>query len=92
MDLADAATNDHFGLRPDDFFKSFRLAKSATALQRLGAAIAAQQAVNVIRFPSNARHCKGETGYNLAIFPAALVAPNHLEILGNGPTPLERWP
>lgn len=92
LDLADSATVAHFGLETNDLFEGFRLAKKVTPLQRLGATIAGQEVVSAMRFPSKARHSKGETGYNLAIFPAALIAPNFLEILGNGLNPLERWP
>lgn len=91
IDLGDKSTCEHFGLSDDDFFKAFRLATAPTTLQQLGAEIAAQKVVTAIRFPSNARHQKGELGYNFAIFPGSLQSPDSLSILGN-PSPLESWP
>lgn len=91
IDLGDLATRVHFGLSDDDFFKSFRLAKTPTILQQLGAEIAAQKVVTAIRFPSNARHRNGGLGFNFAIFRDSLQSPDSLSILGN-PYPLESWP
>ena len=91
LDLGDPATCGHFKLGVDDFYKSFRLMPDTTPLQRIGEAVSAQMRITAIRFPSNARHRRGEAGFNFAVFPGAIQPPDTLSILGDT-GPLESWP
>ncbi len=92
LDFEDDNVRRHFGVNDDDFFKGYRLAGSLTPLQLLGAAIAAQTMIAAIRFPSNARRRKGEQGFNFAVFPDSIKAPDWLAILGKAGAFLEQWP
>ncbi len=92
LNFGDAAVCRHFRVKADEFFQSFRLATSPTALQLLGKAIAVQTVITAIRFPSNARHRKGERGFNFALFRDAVYFPNSLAILGKAGAILEEWP
>jgi hypothetical protein len=90
--MGDARTVKHFGLTPVDFFSPFRLISHEPPLEQLGRAINRQRKVCAIRFPSEARHAKSETGFNLVIFKCAVAAPDSLRILGPSGTSLEDWP
>jgi hypothetical protein len=92
IDLATQEAVAHFGFTDADFFEAFRLKPTPTRLQCLGDAIHDQKRIIAIRFPSNACHAKGKTGYNWAIFPDALGAPDSLKILGRKGAILEEWP
>jgi RES domain-containing protein len=92
LDLGDKATRKHFGLTDADFFKSFRLATQMPPLQALGEAVSQQKKIVAIRFPSNACHKEKRSGFNMAIFPDALEAPDYLGILGRKGATLEKWP
>lgn len=59
-----------------DLKSGWRLAKEPTLLQELGRAISLQQAVAALRFPSVAARSAGLAGWNVAIYPAALAAPD----------------
>lgn len=92
IDLETLNARAHFGLTEADFFEGFRLKTSPTLLQSLGRAISRQKRIVAIRFPSNACHTKGAAGFNWAIFPKSIIAPDSLKILGRGGASLEEWP
>lgn len=92
LDMGEDATRAHFGLTDADFFEGFRLKKKTTPLQAIGAALALQKKVVAIRFPSHACHREKRTGFNLAIFPEAIQAPDFVKILGRKGATLEEWP
>ncbi len=94
VDLASEITIDALGLTDDDLYGSWRLAKDPTRLQLLGLAISRQTAIAAIRYRSAAAHASasGREGWNVAVFPAAVAAPDRVEILGNSPEPLEVLP
>ncbi len=92
LDFADSATCTHFGVTNADFFGGFRLATTSTRLQQIGRAISRQTKITAMRFPSNAQHHLGQTGFNFAVFPDAIRAPDSLAILGGPTGVLESWP
>ena len=92
LDMGEEATRTHFGLTDADFFEGFRLKKKTTPLQAIGAALALQKKVVAIRFPSHACQRESRTGFNLAIFPEAIEAPDFVKILGRKGATLEEWP
>ena len=75
-----------------DFHGPWRMAASPTLLQRWGAAISGQRVVTAVRYPSAAAHAAGESGWNVAIFPAALVPPDSVAILAAADRLLEVLP
>jgi hypothetical protein len=59
-----------------------------TRLQQLGLAIRGQYRVSAIRFTSDAWRA-GTEGWNVAIFPSAIVAPSRVRILGKSGAALD---
>jgi RES domain-containing protein len=92
VDLAEQEVLDLLGLSERDFFEPWRQLASPTRLQQLGLAISSQRVICAIRYPSNACHHFGTSGWNLAIFPSALARPSRVRILGEGGKPLEELP
>lgn len=92
LDLGDASVLHHLGLTNDDLFAPWRFALSAPRTQELGRAVARQQRVAALRFPSDACRKTGTTGYNVAIFKSALVRPDSFTILGRAGVVLQSWP
>jgi hypothetical protein len=92
LDMNAEAARTQFGLTYSYFFVGFRLKKQTTPLQAIGAALALQKKVVAIRFPSHACHRESRTGFNLAIFPEAIEAPDFVKILGRKGATLEEWP
>lgn len=92
LDLADPATIEHFGLKDEDFTRSY-VTKSGDLipLQEIGKAVARQKRISAIRFPSNAMRKQGKAGSNLVIFQDIVTAPDFLEIM-EGDKVVERWP
>jgi RES domain-containing protein len=91
LDLDDADVSDSLQLKENDFYGSWRL-RGRTRLQSLGLSISLQKRIVAIRFPSAAARSERTAGWNLALFKAALAAPDRVEILGDGTRPLEVLP
>lgn len=92
VDLGDAATLAHFDIDLGELFAKFKLSVRPTLLQQLGYVVSRQTEICAIRFPSNACRKVGRSGWNLAVFPDALRAPDSLIIHGPGDSVLEQWP
>jgi RES domain-containing protein len=92
VDLSRAAVLKTLGVSADDVFAAWRSAPSPTRLQRLGLAVSRQRRVSAIRFASDACRRAGIRGWNLAIFPDAIVAPSRVRILGKSGASLEELP
>jgi hypothetical protein len=90
IDLEKPNVRSILDLSTADLFEPWRGAASPTRLQRLGLAISRQRIVSAIRYPSDACRQAGTQGWNVAIFPEAVVAPSGLRILGRSGTVLER--
>lgn len=92
LDLTDPATLNHFGLKDEDFIRSYVTKSGALIpLQEIGKAVAHQERITAIRFPSNAMRKQGKEGYNLVIFQDIVETPDFLEIM-EGDQVVERWP
>jgi RES domain-containing protein len=91
LDLTDTATIEHFGLKDEDFTRSY-VTKSGDLipLQEIGKAVARQKRISAIRFPSNAMRKQGKAGNNLVVFQDIVAAPDFLEIM-EGDKVVERW-
>lgn len=92
LDLDDEKTMTALRLSPGDLEAPWRLAARPTRLQELGRAISEQRAIAALRFPSVAARREGLQGWNVAVYPKGLVAPNRVEILGASDMPLEVLP
>lgn len=92
LDLSNAEVRSILDLGHEDLFGSWRLKTSSTRLQKIGEVISKQKEVSAIRYPSWAAKRLGNPGWNLAIFPSALKAPDLLEIRGDSDIPLEVLP
>lgn len=90
LDLADPATRDAAGLKARDMTAAWQRAKAPTRAQRVGL-VASQMGIAAIRFPSDAARACGASGFNLVLFPAGVVAPDRVRILGPTRTPLQEW-
>lgn len=91
LDLADGETLRLLALTNEDLEGAWRL-RQPTPLQELGRAISRQSLVTAIRYPSAAAAKAGGSGWNVAIYPATLEAPDRVEILGRSRTPIEVLP
>jgi len=92
VDLSGPAVLKALGMSIDDVLEAWRSAPSPTRLQRLGLAVSSQRRVCAIRFASDACRRAGTTGWNVAVFPGAIVAPSRVWILGRSDTSLEELP
>lgn len=92
VDLSRPAVLKALRLSTEDLRQPWRTAVSPTRLQQLGLAISKQRRVNAVRYPSDACRRAGNNGWNIAIFPGAIVAPSSLRILGRSGTALEELP
>lgn len=92
IDLSRPAVLKMLGISADDLFTAWRSVPSPTRLQRLGLAVSAQQRVSAIRFASDACRRAGTKGWNVAIFPDAIVTPSRVRILGKSSASLEELP
>lgn len=92
VDLSRPAVRATLGLSADDLREPWRGAAAPTPLQRLGLAISRQRRVSAIRYASDACRRAGKTGWNVAIFPEAVVAPTRVRILGKSGVSLEELP
>ncbi len=92
LDLKSAQVRRSLGLADGDFFAGWRLKPTPTRLQQIGGTITRQRRIVAIRYPSWAAKKLGKPGWNLAIFPSALEAPDRLEILGDSEVPLAVFP
>jgi RES domain-containing protein len=91
LDLGNSETLRLLGLTREDLEGSWRL-RQPTRLQELGRAISRQVSIAALRSPSAAAAMAGARGWNVAIFPASLEAPDRVEILGRSLEPLEILP
>lgn len=92
VDLGDRETLRILGLTREELYGTWRLARGLTRLQLLGNSISGQRRISAIRFPSAATTLWRKPGWNLAIFPGALEAPDRVEILGRDDAPIEVIP
>jgi RES domain-containing protein len=92
VDLAQRRALRTLGMVKDDLFESWRLRAAPTRLQLLGAAISRQSVIAALRYPSAAARSAGDSGWNVAIYPAALRSPDRVEILGDSAEPLAVLP
>jgi hypothetical protein len=63
-----------------------------TKLQRFGDAVARQQRFGAVRFPSDAARTRGFKGFNIVLFPSAIVAPMSVVIRDDPGVEIQRWP
>ena len=91
LDLADGETVRLLGLTREDLEGAWRL-RQPTTLQELGRAISRQSSITALRYPSTAAARLGARGWNVAIYPASLEAPDRVEILGRSEAALEVLP
>ena len=89
IDLEKPEVRGALDLSAADFFESWREAASPTRLQRLGLAVSRQRDVSAIRYPSDACRRARSKGWNVVIFPEAVVAPDRVWILGRSGAALE---
>ena len=89
IDLEKRDVRGALDLSAADFFESWREADLPTRLQRLGLAVSKQRDVSAIRYPSDACRRAGTKGWNVVIFPEAVVAPDRVRILGRSGAALE---
>lgn len=92
VDLAKRDVLAALGLGAEDLEAPWRTARRPTRLQELGRAIASHRRISAVRYPSTAARQRGRSGWNVAIYPSALVHPDRVEILGDSGTPLEELP
>lgn len=92
VDLSRRAVLKALGISADEVFGAWRSVSSPTRLQRLGLAVSTQRRVSAIRFASDACRRAGTKGWNVAIFPNAVVAPSRVRILGKSGASLEELP
>lgn len=94
VDLEDRTVMSAFGLTEADLFAPWRSLSSPgpTATQQLGAAIAAQDRLQGIRFPSDAAKERGFPGFNLVVFRKSVVAPASVIIKDDSGVMLDSWP
>lgn len=92
LDFEDTRTRSHFGLKDDDFTRSY-VTKSGNLipLQEIGRAVSRQRRITAIRFPSNAMLRQKKIGFNIVVFQDLVTAPDSLEIM-EVDIVLERWP
>jgi RES domain-containing protein len=91
LDLQNTATLSALALRAEHLHEQWRR-RPRTRLQELGEAVSGQRTVAAIRFPSQAARRLRRSGWNVAIFPDAVSAPDRVEILGTADEPLEVIP
>ena len=91
VDLGDDQVVALLSLSRDDLLDTWRL-RQPTRLQALGRAISEQSAITALRFPSAAAARRGLSGWNVAIYPGSLEAPDRVEVLGRSEVPLEVLP
>ena len=92
VDLSRPAVLRTLGISADEILAPWRSVSSPTRLQRLGLAVSRQRRVSAIRFASDACRRAGTKGWNVAIFPDAIVPPNRVRILGKAGDSLEELP
>lgn len=92
VDLSKPAVINMLGLSADDLFETWRSVPTPTRLQRLGLAVSTQLRVSAIRFASDACRRAGTKGWNVALFPSAIVTPSRIRILGKSGAVLEELP
>jgi RES domain len=92
VDLSRPAVLKALGISTDDMLETWRSALLPTRLQRLGLAVSGQRRVSAIRFASDACRRAGTKGWNVGIFPDAIVAPSQVRILGKSGASLEKLP
>jgi RES domain-containing protein len=92
LDLANPRTVAALGLVPADLHAPWRLRKTITKTQILGAAIARQKRFAGIRYPSDAARTTGKAGCNYVIFRDSLKAPASLRVLTGKLVPVQHWP
>lgn len=88
LDLGDAVVRKTLRITSIDLVGPWR-GKKETLLQTLGRAISGQSRVAAVRFPSARAEARGQKGWNIAVFIAALGRDDRLEILGPGDKPIE---
>ncbi len=92
VDLSRSIVVKALGLSSGDLLQPWRTVASPTPLQQLGEAISAQRRVSAMRYHSDACRRAGVRGWNVAIFPEAIVAPSRVRILGRSGTAFEELP
>jgi len=92
LDLTDARTRAHFGLKESDFSRSYvTRSGELIPLQKIGRAVSRQRKITAIRYPSHAMQKRKKTGYNLVVFQDLVNGSDFLEIV-EGKKAVERWP
>ena len=94
LDLEDRAVLSALGLSEADLFVSWRALSSPgpTLTQQLGAAVATQDRLQGIRFPSDAAKERGFPGFNLVLFRKSVVPPGSVVIKDDSGVMLDSWP
>lgn len=92
VDLSRPTVLRALGVSADEIFASWRGLSGPTRLQQLGLAVSRQRRVSAIRFASDACRRAGTKGWNVAIFPDAIITPSRVRILGKSGASLEELP
>jgi hypothetical protein len=79
-------------LNASDLWAQWRTATTPTKCQILGQAISLQQRFAAIRFPSDAAHTAGETGFNYVVFKASIRDTSFIQVETDPGVPIQRWP
>jgi RES domain-containing protein len=94
LDLEDRAVLAVLGLTERDLFAPWRALSSPgpSLTQKLGTAVATQDRLHGIRFPSDAAQERGFAGYNVVLFRKSVVAPAAVVIKDDSGVTLDTWP
>jgi RES domain-containing protein len=92
LDLADRRTRRKLGITLKDLLSNWGYGLSPTTAQRLGEAVAAQERISAIRYPSVAAIKANVSGFNVVIFTLNVREPDFLRILGPTKKPLQKFP
>lgn len=95
IDLSDHSVLNHLGMAVADLYAMWPGAAAPTPTQILGMIVVKTTGagrISAIRYPSAAMRRAGKTGFNIAIFPGCVIAPDHVRVLGKKGKVLQQWP
>jgi RES domain-containing protein len=92
LDLGDATILAALNLTQADLTAPWQFVPRPSTTQRLGEAVSKQQRFSAIRYPSDAARVRGFNGFNMVIFPTAIVVPQSVIIYDDRGIEIQRWP
>lgn len=92
VDLGNATVLSAIQLTEADLQEPWQFVPAPTKLQHFGDAVSRQQRFGAVRFPSDAARERGFKGFNVVIFPSAIVAPMSVVIRDDVGFEIQRWP